>query len=174
MSQMTFDQVYIKYRTQIERFLQRQHGCNEQDAQDITSEAFIVLHNKWDTIGTCDEDQIRSFLFRTAKNKSLELRRYQRKHPTPCNLESVSEQVSVDSMIYVDPKEEDKRYLDYIEQIKHKLDKKEFLTFEHLVINKQTPAQTAQELHISEINVRVRWCRIRKKLQKLLPEVFGK
>ena len=174
MSQMTFDQVYIKYRTQIERFLQRQYGCNEQDAQDITSEAFIVLHNKWDTIGTCDEDRIRSFLFRTAKNKSLELRKYQRKHPTPCNLESVSEQVSVDSMIYVDPKEEDKRYLDYIEQIKHKLDKKEFLTFEHLVINKQTPAQTAQELHISEINVRVRWCRIRKKLLKLLPEIFGK
>lgn len=174
MSPMTFDQVYIKYRTQIERFLQRQYGCNEQDAQDITSEAFIVLHNKWDTIGTCDEDRIRSFLFRTAKNKSLELRRYQRKHPIPCNLESVSEQVSVDSMIYVDPKEEDKRYLDYIEQIKHKLDKKEFLTFEHLVINKQTPAQTAQELHIREINVRVRWCRIRKKLQKLLPEIFGK
>lgn len=174
MSRMNYDQVYIKYRTKIEQFLRYQYGCSEQDAQDITAEAFIVLYNKWDAIGNTDEKRICTFLFRTAKNKSLEHYARQKDNPLPHSLENISDQIASDSFTYIDPQVEDRKYLEYIEQIRRKLDATEVLILESFLLEKLTPAQVARKMGMSENGVRVRWCRIRKKVQKLLPEIFGR
>lgn len=173
MTQFTFDQVYIKFRSRIERFLQVQYGCSAQDAEDITGDVFLLLYTKWENFSDHDEKAILKFLYTTAKYKAHQFFRKQRKAPATCSIDNVSEAVLADESTQIDIEDENKRYSEYVAQIKPLLSDTERITFEYMVIKNYTAKQIARELNTTEICIHVRQFRIRKKLEKLLPQVFG-
>ena len=177
MIQITFDEAYVKYRSRIERYIQHQYGFSSHDAEEITAEVFIILISKWDEFDIHVESGVVKFLYRTAKNKAMEFLNKQKRRPNTCNLEEYlclkSNDNNNDEFIYIDFETEEKRYHEYINEIKNILSPKERITFEYIVEKKYHPSQIAIELKTTEINIRVRWCRIRKKIENSLPTILG-
>lgn len=174
MPQMTFDQAYCKYRSQIERYLQNQYSVSLFDAEDITAEAFYTLFTKWDTFEDHDEAAVVTFLYRAAQNKAKEYHRKQRKVLMIHDVQNISDVYTGDDPNGLDTEGENDRFLYYLDQISRILSDKERITFEYIVVKKWLPKQIAKELNTTEICIQVRWCRIRKKLKKRLPEIFAK
>ncbi len=173
MTQITFDEVYLKYRSQIERYLQYQYGYSLHDAEEITADVFLILFTKWEDFESHNESGVVKFIYRTAKNKSMEFMKEQKKKPITCSIEELLsvESQNADAFIYLDSEAEETKYLKYIEKIKSILTTQERLTFEYIIEKRYHYKQIAEEMNTSEINIRVRWCRIRKKIEKLISEL---
>ena len=173
MNQLTFDEAYEIFRPRIERYFQYQYKYSLHNAEDLTAEVFIVLHNKWNEFDSHEKSAISTFVYRTATNKALEFQRMQSRQPTICDLEDVSEENLAQPPKHFDHEEESKKYKHYVDQIKVILSSKERITFQCMIDNDCDAHLVAKELNTNVVNIRVRWCRIRKKIVQMLPNIFG-
>lgn len=173
MSQLTFDEAYKKYRPRIERYFQYQYKYSLHNAEDLTTEVFIVLYQRWNEFDSHEKSAISTFVYRTATNKALEFQRLQNRQPTLCDLEDVPEENLAQPPKHLDHEEENKKYKHYVDQIKAILSPKERITFQYMIDNDCDAHLVAKELNTNVDNIRVRWCRIRKKIALMLPNIFG-
>ena len=173
MNQLTFDESYEIYRSRIERYFQAQFKYTLHDAEDLTAEVFIILYQKWNEFDSHEKSAISKFLYKTATNKATEFQRKQRNQPTICDLDDVPEENLAQPTKDLDHEEENQKYKHYIDQIKAVLSPQERIIFEYMIDNDCDAHRAAQEFNTNVVNVRVRWCRIRKKITQLLPNIFS-
>ena len=74
---------------------------------------------------------------------------------------------------HLNHEEENQKYKHYVDQIKAILSPKERITFQYMIDNDCDAHRAAQEFNTNVVNVRVRWCRIRKKIEQMLPNIFS-
>lgn len=172
MNQLTFDESYEIYRSRIERYFQAQFKYTLHDAEDLTAEVFIVLYQRWNEFDSHEKSAISAFLYKTATNMAMEFQRKQRNQPTLCDLDDVPEENLAQPPKHLDQEEETSKYKYYIDQIKAILSPKERITFQYMIDNDCDAHRAAQEFNTNVVNVRVRWCRIRKKIEQMLPNIF--
>ena len=173
MNELTFDESYEVYRSRIERYFQAQFKYTLHDAEDLTAEVFIVLYQKWNEFDSHEKSAISAFLYKTATNKATEFQRKQRNQPTLCDLDDVPEENLAQPTKDLDHEEENQKYKHYIDQIKAILSPKERITFQYMIDNDCDAHLVAKELNTNVVNVRVRWCRIRRKIAQMLPSIFS-
>ena len=174
MSQLSFDEAYEIFRSRIERFFQRQYHCSPHDAEDLTAEVFIVLYQRWNEFDSHEKSAISTFLYRAARNKALDFRRMLRKQPIiTYELEEISDEDLAQPPTHLDHKEESEKYKRYVDQIKAVLSPQEKITFQYMIDNDCDAHLVAKELNTNVVNIRVRWCRIRKRIAQMLPSIFG-
>ncbi len=138
---------------------------HEYDAEDMTSDVFCLLHDKWEQYETHDDAAILTFLYRSANYKIIE----RGKETTilcgsaEIDIDSLPEGLPIDYAIV-----ENDRYERYISDILRNLTGKDRELFTYIVIDKLHYTDIAGKLHVSENTVKLRWYRLRRKIKPLI------
>lgn len=155
----------------------RMHCCCYMDgdtyaADTITSDTFIDLHKKWHTLPTHTAQGLKAWLYRAAHYNALSYCKKQERNPLYYNIEAYAEENPDFHAAHFSeepfPLAEYEKYKEELASIQHLLSKSEWLLFEYIVIKGCDLRTTAKACHISYDYVRVRWFRIRRKIQKEL------
>ena len=171
---MTYEEVYKKYRKRIESFCKyKLDSSDEQIAEDLTSEVFILLYEKWDSLSNHEEARVLKWLYNAALIKIREHHRLASKKPLVYSWEDYNslEDPQCEEPTYDDTQTDDEViYQQYLEQIKAYLREKDRQTFELKIEKHYTIAQIAKELNANEVTIKVRWYRIQQKLKEKIQD----
>ena len=176
---MTYEDAYRKYFTVIVKYSSRQIGNHLFDAEEIASDAFYILFEKWDELNSHEEQVIITWLYRAANNKIKEY--FRNKPPEHVSIDSddemkrnVIELKMLENESDIDIVEEAKKYDRYIVQFQNRLNQKEAQLFEYIVVNQYRYSQIASLLNISESAVKMRWFRLQMKIRSVINDLINK
>lgn len=167
---MTFDEAYLKLYPIVMRYCYYRNDKDLFYAQEVASESFLVLLQKWDQLKSYEEKYLQSWLFGTAENKLKEM--YRKNLPKCEPYENVNEyliqQLCKDNSLY----EETAKYNMYIKEIEKSLAPKDKLLFHCIVSESMTYQKTAEKMKLSENAVKLRWIRLREKIRPLVDKLL--
>ena len=176
---MTYEDAYRKHFTVIVKYSSRQIGNHLFDAEEIASDAFYILFEKWDELNSHEEQVIITWLYRAANNKIKEY--FRNKPPEHVSIDSddemkrnVIELKMLENESDIDIVEEAKKYDRYIVQFQNRLNQKEAQLFEYIVVNQYRYSQIASLLNISESAVKMRWFRLQMKIRSVINDLINK
>ena len=163
----SFDRSYKKHYSAILCFgISR--GQSRADAEEIAAETFIRLWDRWDEMEGRDDSFIRKWLYVTAGNI---IKEYRRRATLTVPLDEV-ESVLTDRENGDAVEEEQFRY--YLNEIRRELSGIEWELFQQAFLEQIPYGQIMERMNIRSEVLRVRIHRLRKKLKKLLPRLFGR
>ena len=174
MNDSSFEYLYNKYLNQIIRYIIVYHDIDENYASDIAQDVFSVLWKKWNKLRDKDEKIIVSWIYETAKRLSKAYHRIMKRMPiyTYLDVETLSDDeysATCINLMYFDELESNyERYQKYLSEIKKHLAGRELLMFEMIVEKGLDQKTVAGKLGISDVNFRVSWFRLRKKLDPIV------
>lgn len=176
---MTYEDAYRKYFTVIVKYSSRQIGNHLFDAEEIASDAFYILFEKWDELNSHEEQVIITWLYRAANNKIKEY--FRNKPPEHVSIDSddemkrnVIELKMLENESDIDIVEEAKKYDCYMVQIQNRLNQKEAQLFEYIVEKQYRYSQIASLLGTSESAVKMRWFRLQTKILVIVNDLINK
>ncbi len=155
----TFDEIYLQYYNTIFKYCNYKLN-NNYDADDITSEVFLLLYQKWNSFDSHPDSGILTWLYRSAS--FMIQRHFKKGKMRPLAFEDVSAKLFDDEP---DGNLQDRKYNEYVENIKNKLSEKDRILFEYIVIKKYNYKTISDEMQISENAVKLRWYRLRTELK---------
>lgn len=169
IDKITAKEIADEYYKEIYAYCLSYADCSETEAEDITQNVFLTFQQKLDKL---ENTNIRSWLMKTAKNKTREFFRQKEKADKLVPLDPDSLPTD-DMFVCIDRyfAEIDEVSDEYIEKCKElilkTLTKKEYELYNKVFIEKKKYSQVAEELNITENNVSVRVSRLRKKIKNL-------
>lgn len=161
-----FDRCYRKHYSAILCFgISR--GQSRADAEEIAAEAFVRLWERWDEMEEMDEVSVKKWLYVTAGHIVREYRRRQTSTVPLEELEGVlTDRGGADTI-------EEEQFRHYLRRIERELGEREWELF-RLAFLEQIPYERITErMNIPSGVLRVRIHRLRGKLKKMLPRLFG-
>ncbi len=162
-----FDLCYQKNYLAIYHF-SFSRGYSRADAEEITAESFVRLWDRWPEMAGLDEISIRKWLYVTAGNIVKESRR---RTVLTVPLEEV-EGILTDHGGN-EPIEEE-QFCHYLREIERELSKSEWELFRSAFLEQHPNDAIMAQLEIGSTDVfYARIHRLRKKLKKMLPRIFG-
>ena len=171
---MTFEFIYEKYFDDIYWYCCGRNGNNEYYAQEATKLTFDVVWRDWETVKEYPPERFLAWLYGVAKNKIKEIRRDQ-----PPSTESTSEEwcrALIDEQILheqpLNEEEEDRRFIDYIKQIRLRLKPKEWSLFRMRVVEEMSHREIGEALGIGENASKLRWARLEEKLKPIVDKIL--
>ena len=171
---MTFEFIYEKYFDDIYWYCCGRNGNNEYYAQEATKLTFDVVWRDWETVKEYPPERFLAWLYGVAKNKIKEIRRDQ-----PPSTESTSEEwcrALIDEQILheqpLNEEEEDRRFIDYIKQIRLRLKPKEWSLFRMRVVEEMSHREIGEALGIGENAAKLRWARLVDKLKPIVDKIL--
>ena len=171
---MTFEFIYEKYFDEIHRYCYYRTDGEKYCTDEATAETFFLLQKQWETVKDFHEDRLRAWLYGVAKNKIKEVRREQ--DPT---IESLSEErcrALIDEQILheqpLNEEEEDRRFVQYIDQICSQLKPKDLNLFQMRVVEEMSHREIGEKLGISENAAKLRWARLVDKLKPIVDKIL--
>ena len=171
---MTFEFIYEKYFDDIYRYCCGRNGNDEYYAQEATKLTFDVVWRDWETVKEYPPERFLAWLYGVAKNKIKEIRRDQ-----PPATESLSEEwcrALIDEQILheqpLNEEEEDRRFIDYIKQIRLRLKPKEWSLFRMRVVEGMSHREIGEALGIGENAAKLRWARLVDKLKPIVDKIL--
>ena len=93
---ITYEEAYRRYRTIIEGYCKFLVG-NRYYAEDVTSETFSILYEKWHSLNSHESKVILTWLYRTANNKIKEF--YRNQPPEYLNIDDDSD-ISTPDLVF--------------------------------------------------------------------------
>ena len=176
---MTYEDAYRKYFTVIVKYSSRQIGNHLFDAEEIASDAFYILFEKWDELNSHEEKVILTWLYRAANHKIKEYFRnrpleYVSIDPDDEIKKNVIEMKMLENESDIDIAVEAKKYDRYIVQIQNRLNQKEAQLFEYIVVKQYRYNQIASLLDTSESAVKMRWLRLQMKIRAIVNDLINK
>ena len=171
---MTFEFIYEKYFDDIYRYCCGRNGNNEYYAQEATKLTFDVVWRDWETVKEYPPERFLAWLYGVAKNKIKEIRRDQ-----PPSTESTSEEwcralIDEENLRKqpLNEEEEDRRFVQYIDQICSQLKPKDLNLFQMRVIEEMSHREIGEKLGISENAAKLRWARLVDKLKPIVDKIL--
>ncbi len=142
---------------------------HQQDAEDMSSDIFCLLYDKWEHYETHDETAVLAFLYRSANYKIVERGKgtiilYGNEE---IDIDSLSGDVPIDYEIV-----ENDKYERYISEILRNLAGKERELFTYIVIDKLPYADIGNRFGVSENSVKLRWYRLRRRMKPLVQSLI--
>ena len=179
MTGESFEYFYKKYLKPIVKYVIVHYKIDLEAAKDIAQDVFRILWENREMINDENEIKIFKWLCETARRKSLE---YNRSHnKTNVDYYSDPEEMSnnfsaeYEDLIHNEGfKSAEEKYQNYLSEIKKNLDEKESKLFTLVVEKKIDAKKAAALLEISDVNFRVRWCRLRIKLRPIVKKIIEK
>lgn len=139
---------------------------NEEDAQDITQDVFLLLGEKAKEL---EDINIRAWLYSTAKNKIMEAYREKVVRSKHISIEENGHTIAdPKSLDFLDVSDEvsDETILSAKDRLLLKLTPQERALYESIYEKKRGRREVAQELKISERALNMRILRLRRKIEK--------
>jgi RNA polymerase sigma factor (sigma-70 family) len=162
--QITFDELYQNQSKNIFLYAYYSMKLSEEDAKDVMHEAFLLLFEIWLDFEPKIYPAAIVWLRTTIQNLVYDKNIKAQKMPT-VSLEGIRE-ISDNGMEmrYINTSV----YREKLEQIKSKLSEEEYRLFAEITINHRSFQEISQIMNISDGALRVRWHRLRKKIQSFL------
>ena len=162
-----FDRCYRTHYPAIYHF-SFSRGYSRADAEEIAAETFVRLWDRWEEMAELDEVSIKKWLYITAGNIVKEYRR--RAVPT-VPLEEV-ESILTDHGSGEAIEEEQFRH--YLREIERELSEREWELFRLAFLEQMPYDRMMAQMGIGSTDVfYARIHRLRRKLRKMLPRLFG-
>lgn len=179
MNDASFEYLYNKYLDRIVRFINVQYHIDIETSKDIAHDTFKTMWEKHEELYDEDEKKMLSWLYETAKRKSWEYNRKQKKLVVDFDLdpEGVPNDFSAEyeELIHIEGfKSVEEKHQNYLSEVKKILSEKECEMFTLVVEKKLEPKDAAVALNISDVNFRVRWHRLRNKLKPIVKKMIEK
>ena len=176
---MTYEDAYRKYFTVIVKYSFRQIGNHWFDAEEIASDAFYILFEKWDELNSHEEKVILTWLYRAANHKIKEYVRNKPPEYVSIDPDDEMQKNAIEMKILenesgIDVAEEAKKYDCYMVQIQNRLNQKEAQLFEYIVEKQYRYSQIASLLGTSESAVKMRWFRLQMKIRVIVNDLINK
>lgn len=175
---MTFDQAFHKFYAYIVMYCHQFTKNDTFSSEDITSEAFITLSHKWESLKSHEEPVVLSYLMHTARLKGLEFLR--KKPPETIPYEDdyaqnmIAKQMLEDDSI-PDAIEEHLKFEAYKTKLRgHLKNPDERKLFKYKVDMQLKNKEIGRKMDLSEGAVKMRWIRLRKKLHPIVEELIKK
>ena len=164
--EMAFDRCYRKHYSAVLCFgISR--GQSRADAEEIAAEAFVRLWNRWDEMADSDDISIKKWLYVTAGHI---VREYRRRQAPDIPLEELE-------CVLTDPEGntplEEEQFRHYLKKIRRELSESEWALFQLAFLEQIPYDRIMKRMNIRSEVLRVRIHRLRKKLKKMLPQLFG-
>ena len=159
--ELTFDEFYLLHREDIFYYVQKMSGLPNEEVQDITSDAFVILLQSWSTLTSKTQHGLLAWMRKTARFLIYNLNHKKRLLPT-ISLDDVSD---ISTQYF---------YMDWeicnemLGLIKNKLNENEYRLFSEIVIKRKSFPLIAKEMNLTVNALHVRWSRLRKKIQGFL------
>jgi len=159
--QISFEDLYMNYETDI--FLYAHHFMNlsEEEAHDVKNEAFLALLKVWRDFKPKTYLSAVSFLRKTVQFLSYNLKRKEQRLSTVSFQEIKDDEAQTDMMVSL-------TYEEHMKHIKSKLTPEEYQLFEDIVIHRCGRKQIAQKMGITTNTLKVRWHRLKNKIKEIL------
>lgn len=173
---MTYTEIYQRYYDRIFKYCLTRLENNIMYAEDITSDVFLELFTKWDEIKQRPREAILSWLYKTAFNMISEHRRSKDRLIVSMDAENNRELLEMslaNQVCTIDVESESRRYTYYIKLLREQLSEEELKLFDNIVICHTPQTKLAQEMHISEKAVSMRWHRLKNRLETILQNLPG-
>ena len=172
---MIYDEIYRKFYQVIENYTFYKIK-DEFYSQEIASETFKLLWQRWATSDFQYENAVLKWLYETADYKIKEHKR--KKYYDYISLEIIRDQELIDRIITVDYEEidnarEEQKYLDYISEVRKQLTSRDLTFFDMVVIQKLPYKQVALELNTTVPAIKMRWLRLKIRLRKIVRDITG-
>ena len=169
---MDFEAVYKKYYNMICKYCYFKTGQNQFYAEEITSSVFLLMLEKWDQVKLRSEDDIRIWLYATARNKVFTFYREQKEQERIEEYDEKRLSHQIDGSMF-DWNSEVRKYENYIQLIQAKLKPKDRELFNYVVVQKRTFKELAEIMHSNEKAVRMKWYRLQNKLRPLVTKILS-
>lgn len=173
---VTYEEAFRAFHRGIVRYCLSEFPNDHYCAEDLASECFMLLYRKWDTLQSHAPTTLRVWLFRTARNKVLDCKKKKRLQTVSLDDESGRarlEREAAHLLHRLDEREETERYWHYLTEIRNALTELEWRLFD-LVVNQEQPfRQVSEHLGTTEAAAKMRWHRLRAKLQEFLSGLFA-
>ena len=158
----------------IVKYLQISHNLNRHEAEDIASEAFLLMYRKWDTIEHHNRGAMYRWAMLTAVNLLKNQQKKQSRKPIVLSLEQdILPQHIPYSEEWFAGDFSPNTYQTYADRVQAFLSPNERNLFVCKVLKHMNDAEIAEELHISLGTLRTRWSRLRKKISRHWDEIIG-
>lgn len=176
-NKLTFIEIYSKHYNTIYRYSYKKIH-NKELAEDLSSEVFVKLLEKWSLLEHTSEKALLSWLYKTLNNILLNYYKTKKLHFSESNSEILFDEFEAQGIwafqdIFDTQEIQDVLYKEYIQQISHLLNNNEFLLFKNIVLNNRSIAETAKIINKKENTVKVSWKRLKKKLKKILIDLIN-
>ena len=159
------ENIYIRYSKDIFLYLTQHLRLSDEDAKDITNDAFLELLKIWQDFEPKTERAAVIWLRRTAQFLTYNNNRRQSALPA-ISLEAISHiPANTDVLNTLAEKE---AYEKILRKIKSKLSAEEYQLFEDVVLRRRDIVRLAQEKNININTLYSRWRRLQKKIQRFL------
>ena len=165
---MTFDQAFKLFYSRIVSFCKQYTKKDPSSAEDIATDAFVTLFEKWDTLKSHEEPVILVWLLHAAKLKGLEFLRS--RPPETISYEDdyaqnmIAKQM-LESDSIPDAIEEAMKFEEYKDALRAYLKKPEERKLFIYVVERNLKFQEiALKMNLSEAAVKMRWYRLKRKL----------
>ena len=175
----SFEDLYKKYFGRISTFIRVQYRIGRDSSQDIAQEVFGILWQKRNELIFTNEKQMVCWLYEASKIKAKEYNRLNIPNNSILSLDSEdflegnlvrNERPSLFEVL----EDQDEKYQTYLKELKMSLNEKELVLFECIVDRGMSQRDAADYLQLSDVNLRVRWHRIRIKLKPIIEKMIEK
>lgn len=170
---MTREEACNKFYKVIVKYCYYRTSKNMSDAEDVAGDVFLKLGKEWNSMDSHEENRGLAWLHSVADYKIQELYRknYKNQNMTiPLHTREGDDYELPDES--VDGYEENRKYENYISQIKERLTEEEWRLFELSAINQKAYKEIGEILQISEAAVKMRRQRLNLKLKPILIKLF--
>ena len=175
----SFEDLYKKYFGRISTFIRVQYRIGRDASQDLAQEVFGILWQKRNELIFTNEKQMVCWLYEASKIKAKEYNRLNIPNNSILSLDSEdflegnlvrNERPSLFEVL----EDQDEKYQTYLRELKMSLNEKELVLFECIVDRGMSQRDAADYLQLSDVNLRVRWHRIRIKLKPIIEKMIEK
>lgn len=171
---MTYDDAFREYYSVIVKYCARR--VDWFSAEDIASNAFLILYRKWDELKSHENKVLLTWLYRTAGNLIKETWRANKAEIVSMSDETIARLVEqkLQEAEEIDAYEEIIRSEQYVLDIKKELKDEEWQLFEYIVLKKYSYRKVAEMLNLSEAAVKMRWYRLQTKVRPIFDRLVAK
>ena len=169
-----FEDIFRACFPPIVQYLQSAHGISRQDAEDIASEAFLLMYRKWDTLEQHTRPAMYRWGLQTARNLLKNENRKKNRAPIILSLEQdCAGGLPLPEDGWTPGSDVEKTYLQYVDRIMNSLSGDERELFSYKLDGRMTDREIATQMHISVGTLRTRWSRLRRKLSRDWDDILG-
>lgn len=170
---LTFEDAYRLLLPRVLQYCLARLTRERAEAEDIAADAFFELQRKWDRISPHSPAMVLAFLYHTAYFKLQNRRRRCDSASNWCDLPEeclVAEDCQPGGSLAVDA---DLRLEVLLNEIRRCLSPQDHAIFQAMFVREESPEVVARRYGLSPVALRVRVCRMRKKLREELAEQYG-
>lgn len=163
----TFESIYLNCFSKLVIYL-HQYTQNRHDAEDIASQAMLILMRKWDSLPSHTQKGIFCWLLSTAHNLWMEEIKRRAQAPATVSLENLPPALHPASPHDMTPKQKEEEYRQCLQELSEQLPEAEAALLHDKIVKHMSNEEIAARLGISVNAVHIRWSRTKKRIAVLM------